>query len=76
MRKVVIGAASRSVTSMLQWSRNFRVAESALSGGLVAGMGRLQWSRNFRVAESEWGDNDDIRKGALQWSRNFRVAER
>ena len=37
---------------MLQWSRNFRVAESTTTGAVVNPGTALQWSRNFRVAES------------------------
>ena len=37
---------------LLQWSRNFRVAESATETDEALRKLLLQWSRNFRVAES------------------------
>ena len=43
---------SRSAKIDLQWSRNFRAAESKPFGFTRLINGFLQWSRNFRAAES------------------------
>ena len=37
---------------VLQWSRNFRAAESVRSEKAERALQNLQWSRNFRAAES------------------------
>ena len=75
MRKDPPRRRHRRGKEVLQWSRNFRVAER---GGIrpgKQGKAGLQWSRNFRVAErGELGVGGGDQRG-LQWSRNFRVAE-
>ena len=60
---------------LLQWGRNFRVAESGGEAGLYGLAAVLQWGRNFRVAErtQRFLPLGDV--ATLQWGRNFRVAE-
>ena len=61
---------------VLQWGRNFIVAETAtvVAGGVLIMMG-LQWGRNFIVAEIKATTTRTTQAGALQWGRNFIVAE-
>ena len=61
---------------MLQWSRNFIVAEITVSPVGVEVSISLQWSRNFIVAEiASPCMSPFFLKISLQWSRNFIVAE-
>ena len=46
------GMCGRDHASVLQWSRNLRVAESSCQRRFSAALHALQWSRNLRVAES------------------------
>ena len=47
--------------SLLQWSRNLRVAERRVYGLKGAPPALLQWSRNLRVAESAGRERDGNR---------------
>ena len=76
LRKAASGFCKDDAWNWLQWSRNFRVAESAECRRKHLAAYSLQWSRNFRVAErTVWTECLRVAK-PLQWSRNFRVAER
>ena len=46
------GCSTTCGTCALQWSRNLRVAESAVLHESDESVPLLQWSRNLRVAES------------------------
>ena len=60
---------------MLQWGRNFIVAEMSSAYPHISGQGELQWSRNFIVAEISGSVTASLSIESLQWSRNFIVVE-
>ena len=61
---------------MLQWGRNFIVAETFIEFGAIdLEPTSLQWGRNFIVAETWASTTSSCRLPPLQWGRNFIVAE-
>ena len=64
------------VAGLLQWGRNFIVAE--MMQDVVTAtpeLPMLQWGRNFIVAEIGSLANLQLSENVLQWGRNFTVAE-
>ena len=61
--------------SMLQWGRNFIVAETSRCRAPVRCVFPLQWGRNFIVAETPSPGAAVRSSVVLQWGRNFIVAE-
>ena len=61
--------------SLLQWGRNFIVAEIDLLTHNDTSANSLQWGRNFIVAEIPQEHILGNPSGLLQWGRNFIVAE-
>ena len=60
---------------VLQWGRNFSVAETRSRIGKSKECGLLQWGRNFIVAETISSLTSTTLQFTLQWGRNFIVAE-
>ena len=77
LRKRRRNAFGRITTvSLLQWGRNFIVAEIPTCVGLGRSVGGvLQWGRNFIVAEIRHRQVPISLPIWLQWGRNFIVAE-
>ena len=65
----------RSAATLLQWGRNFAVAETRAVHGLSLRRPALQWGRNFAVAETLEQFGSSQSRCGLQWGRNFAVAE-
>ena len=57
LRKHRLLLVNGTYTSLLQWGRNFIVAETCQVGEISRARSRLQWGRNFIVAETEPGDH-------------------
>ena len=71
-------AASRirmTGSRLLQWGRNFAVAETADFLAFQPIVNTLQWGRNFAVAETVSHASIIVHLQPLQWGRNFAVAE-
>ena len=72
-----MGISVRNTIDVLQWGRNFIVAEDwSWNLNLITAAEQLQWGRNFIVG----GDLANIPmvfwfRDMLQWGRNFIVAE-
>ena len=60
---------------LLQWGRNFAVAETQNACGEYKMVVTLQWGRNFAVAETMEAMKHAVEIVQLQWGRNFAVAE-
>ncbi len=61
---------------LLQWGRNFIVAETPITSNSITTTPVLQWGRNFIVAETEALISQRPEPVlTLQWGRNFIVAE-
>ena len=60
---------------VLQWGRNFIVAETGISFHDNRLWFMLQWGRNFIVAETTNSRAYGQTSSVLQWGRNFIVAE-
>ena len=60
---------------LLQWGRNFIVAEMVGADGTAIDLTGLQWGRNFIVAEIGGAIDEPLQCSELQWGRNFIVAE-
>ena len=60
---------------LLQWGRNFIVAEIKTATVATPATGMLQWGRNFIVAEIKNPHSISRKQFMLQWGRNFIVAE-
>ena len=60
---------------MLQWGRNFIVAEISQLYMTILLIVELQWGRNFIVAEMAYLLMPPMSRPPLQWGRNFIVAE-
>ena len=75
LRKAGDAVAMLVQTGMLQWGRNFIVAESHSLRVNGDNADSLQWGRNFIVAESTAESSMTSSGTGLQWGRNFIVAE-
>ena len=64
-----------SVLPLLQWGRNFIVAETRVNSVDTNLNTQLQWGRNFIVAETAPAPMSCFVRFGLQWGRNFIVAE-
>ena len=60
---------------VLQWGRNFIVAETVYAAKYGRMEIKLQWGRNFIVAETRMLNQFSAIIYMLQWGRNFIVAE-
>ena len=74
-RKDLRPLPTAAVAPLLQWGRDFSVAE-----GKVSSFGRLltselQWGRDFSVAEGAEARAVESLQITLQWGRDFSVAE-
>ena len=65
----------KSLKHLLQWGRNFIVAEMGCGGQRTKEDVLLQWGRNFIVAEMTPILSLATIVSPLQWGRNFIVAE-
>ena len=76
MRKYDSSKTIRVEHNMLQWGRNFIVAEITTYTVFLPPGYMLQWGRNFIVAEMLYVDPAPVTgERVLQWGRNFIVAE-
>ena len=75
LRKPVTYAAAGPTYTLLQWGRNFIVAETPTRLAKSKLLIMLQWGRNFIVAETPANPLSDALHPMLQWGRNFIVAE-
>ena len=75
LRKLCVCMTAMCSISMLQWGRNFIVAETWPKERPFWNTDKLQWGRNFIVAETCVCGALFECKHRLQWGRNFIVAE-
>ena len=76
LRKCSNPISTLTPNNLLQWGRNFIVAEMIRGGrGISVGHDMLQWGRNFIVAEIRFERRYRKEGDQLQWGRNFIVAE-
>ena len=75
LRKLMSPLAALASMDLLQWGRNFIVAETVWRRASPRGIDMLQWGRNFIVAETVWRRASPRGIDMLQWGRNFIVAE-
>ena len=75
LRKYLVDKPLYPKTALLQWGRNFIVAEIPSLPIRSATSYWLQWGRNFIVAEIANPTVMTPTQMSLQWGRNFIVAE-